>query len=67
MTKDKVFVKISNHDIYMRIEGIEQKIETVIQKLDYTNGKVKKSLVIAGGAMGLAVLVLSFFIEHLFR
>ena len=52
-TNDKVFFKVTNKDIYDKLELIEKKLDT-------TNGKVRWVTKVAMGAMGLTIILLGF-------
>lgn len=69
MKKDKLFLEISNKDIYEKIiqmqEQQERQYKEIIERQDRTNGKVKRSMMIAGAALGLTLLVVGWFVQHL--
>ena len=69
MKKEKPFLEITNKDIYdkiMQLQEIhERQHKEIIERQDRTNGKVKRSLLIAGAALGLTLLVVGWFIQHL--
>ncbi len=60
MTKDddKTFLKITNRDIYEKLEAIDK-------KLDYTNGTVKFHTKLIWGSYGFGMAVLSWLIVHI--
>ncbi len=60
MTKDddKTFLKITNRDIYEKLEAIDK-------KLDYTNGKVRFHTKLIYGTYGFSMAILSWFILHI--
>lgn len=69
MKNDKPFLTITNQKIYDKIIEIDDKNRQehleIIKRLDVSNGKLKKSLLIAGAALGLTVLLAGWFIQHL--
>jgi hypothetical protein len=69
MTTDKTFMKITNRDIFNKIEEnqkmfLSQHFE-VCKRLDITNGKVKLNRWIATTALSLTLIVLGFLIQHI--
>ena len=64
--KEKVFIEITNHDIWKKMQSYEKKLDCVEDKLDeclihvkQTNGKVKRheKLIYAFGAILLIIIV----------
>lgn len=66
---DNTFVTITNHDIYIKLENMEtkmnKKFDEVTKRQDYTNGKVKKSTMMAYGALSLTLILLGFLFQHI--
>lgn len=75
---DKTFVRITNKDIYERILSIDKKLEEfvltnqqqhseIIQRQDYTNGKVKLNRWIATTAISITIAVVGALLAGMLR
>jgi len=73
---DKTFVRITNKDIYDKLEAWDKKANELIKSnseehkiiinlISVTNGKVKWATKIAMSAIGLAVILLGFLFTHI--
>lgn len=73
---DKTFIKVTNKDIYDKLENWDKKATELIEsnsrehkeimlKQDKTNGKVRLATKVAGAAIGLTVILLGFLFQHI--
>ena len=69
MNEGKMFIKISNKDIFDKIIKLEEQNNIdhgqIITRLDQTNGKVKLSKWIATTAITLSVVIIGLLFEHM--
>ena len=56
---NKTFIRITNSDIYDKLENIEKKLTTIEMHVVETNGKVKLNSILSKTALALSILALS--------
>lgn len=72
----KVFVEITNKDIYQSLQKLHDNLENyqsqnvldhraIMDRQDLTNGKVKRNYLVAYAAICLSMVILGFFVTHL--
>ena len=66
---DTTFIKITNKEIYNQIMNnktlLDKQHSEIIKRLDKTNGRVSKAMVIASTALTIALMSIGFLFQYL--
>lgn len=58
----KCFVKITNEEIYSRINDLDEKIDSLLHKHNKNSGKISKVMWVASTALTLSLFAIGYLI-----
>lgn len=64
---EKIFVKITNKDIYIKLECMEARLESIEKNQIITNGKVKAHTIMMYTGGSFMLTFLGWFVVHLMQ
>ena len=63
MANSTTFIKVSNKEVYSKLNSIDEKLVSIESKLDITNGKIKLTRWMATTALSLIVIIIGFMVK----